>query len=149
MPTKPPTARPPVRPTAGFTILEAIVAVTIVGVTAVASLAAFGGQLRAGARAQVALEAEALAEEQLARLRLAAGGRSGGRTGGQELGGYLSDSLRAGTFSSPFGRYRWESLLQPSPHEAELYDARVTIRWDDGEYVLATRLYRPLRARTR
>lgn len=30
----------------GFTILEAIVAVTIVGVTAVASLAAFGSQLR-------------------------------------------------------------------------------------------------------
>ncbi len=139
VPTKPPTARPPVRPTSGFTILEAIVAVTIVGVAAVASLAAFGSQLRAGARAQVALEAEALAEEQLARLRLLPASSLEA----------LPDSLRSGTFAQPFERYQWSSTVQPVAHEADIHEARVTVRWPDGEYSLATRLYRPLRASTR
>ena len=129
----------PNRPTAGFTILEAIVAVTIVGVTAVASLAAFGSQLRAGARAQVALEAEALAEEQLARIRLLPA---------SDLQ-VLPDSLRSGTFPEPFERYQWTSMVQPVAHEADVHEAKVTIRWPDGEYILATRLYRPLRAGAR
>ena len=133
------TAEPPIRPTAGVTILEAIVAVTIIGVTAVASLAAFGSQLRAGARAQVALEAEALAEEQVARIRLLP-------TSSLQV---LPDSLRSGTFPVPFERYQWTSTVEPVPHEADIHEARFTVRWADGEYSLATRLYRPLRAGTR
>ncbi len=127
------------RSRAGFTILEAIVAVTIVGVTAVASLGAFGSQLRAGARAQVALEAEALAEEQLARLRLLP-------VGSLEV---LPDSLRSGTFPRPFERYQSTSTVQSVAHEADIHEARVMIRWPEGEYVLSTRLYRPLRSGSR
>lgn len=129
----------PNHPTAGFTILEAIVAVTIVGVTAVASLAAFGSQLRAGARARVALEAEALAEEQVARIRLLP-------VTSLEV---LPDSLRSGMFPEPFERYQWTSTVEPVAHEADIHEARVTVRWPDGEYILTTRLYRPLRASTR
>ena len=133
------TAEPPIRPNAGFTLLAAIVAVTIVGVTAVASLAAFGSQLRAGARAQVALEAEALAEEQVARIRLL-------QVTSLEV---LPDSLRSGTFPEPFERYQWTSSVQPVAHEADIHEARVTVRWPDGKYILTTRLYRPLRVSTR
>ena len=116
--------------TAGFTILEAIVAVTIIGLTAVGSLAAFGSQLRAGARAQIALDAEALAEEQLARIRLLPASSLEA----------LPDSLRSGTFAQPFERYQWTSTVEPLPHDADLYEARFVIRWSEGEYVLATRL---------
>lgn len=138
-PSDRPSACPPTQPTAGFTILEAIVAVTIVGVAAVASLAAFGSQLRAGARAQVALEAEALAEEQVAGIRLLPASSLEA----------LPDSLRSGTFPQPFERYQWSSTVQTVAHEADIHEARVTVRWPDGEYNLATRLHRPLRAGTR
>ena len=125
--------------TAGFTILEAIVAVTIIGLTAVGSLAAFGSQLRAGARAQIALDAEALAEEQLARIRLLPASSLEA----------LPDSLGSGTFAQPFERYQWTSTVEPLPHDADLHEARVVIRWSEGEYVLATRLYRPHRSGAR
>jgi hypothetical protein len=83
-----------VRPSteAGFALLEAVVAVTIVGLAVVSSLAAFGAQLRGADRARIALEAEALAQERLSALVLAqsAAVRS------------LPDSLRSGEFTPPF-----------------------------------------------
>lgn len=134
-----PPVRPSARPTAGFTVLEALVAVTIVGMTAVASLAAFGSQLQAGARAETAIEAEALAEELLARLRLLP------VTSLQ----VLPDSLRSGTFPSPFEGYRWTSTLGARLHEADLHETTVTVRWEGGEFAVSTRLYRPSREPSR
>jgi len=123
----------------GFTVLEALVAVTIVGMTAVASLATFGRQLQAGARAEAALEAEALADEQLARLRLLP----------VVALQALPDSLRSGTFPPPFERYRWTSTIRARLHEADLHEATATVRWDGGEFAVSTRLYRPSREPSR
>lgn len=136
-----PVAEPPSRRAdeRGFTVLEALVAVTIVGMTAVASLAAFGSQLQAGARAETALEAEALAEELLARLRLlpVASLR------------VLPDSLRSGTFPPPFEGYRWTSTVGARLHEVDLHEATVIVRWEGGEFAVSTRLFRPSRRPSR
>lgn len=127
---------------AGFTLIEAAVAVTIVGLAAVASLAAFGAELRAGDRARTALEVEALLEEQLSLTRLLPT---------QSLIS-LPDSLTRGEFLPPFERYAWSRSVRVVPGTPGLFDVTVRVRRaadrsteDDsrtGEWSIATRLYR-------
>jgi prepilin-type N-terminal cleavage/methylation domain-containing protein len=117
----------------GFSLLEAIVALAIVGVASTAALGAFGAVLRTTDRAARGLEANALAEEQLAHLRLASR---------RELDP-LADSLRQGVFARPFEAYRWEATSRAVPGHEELFDLTVAIRWPDGTHSEATRVYRP------
>ncbi len=122
-----------VRPgTSGFTLLEAIVAISIVGMTVVTSLAAIGAQLRAGMHTRTALEVEALAMERMAHLQLV----------GAATLAVLPDSLRAGRFDAPFNGYAWSASVRPVREELDLYDAEVVITWQDGTYRLPARLYR-------
>jgi hypothetical protein len=133
-----------IRSEGGFTLLEAVVAVTIVGLAAVSSLAAFGAELRAGGRAQRALELEALADEALARIRLL------------PVASLVSlpDSLRSGYFAPPFETYHWMSLVSPVIGEPGLYDVSIVVRGSDDAPIgapaaptrqISTRLYRPAR----
>ena len=124
----------PARTEAGFSLLEAVVALTIVGTASVGALAAFGTQLRATDRARRALEARALADDRLARLRLASA---------SELEP-LADSLRSGRFTAPFEAYAWEADSRAIPGRKDVFELIVDIRWDDGGYSESTRLYRPL-----
>src|SRR5690242_14853572 len=123
----------PPRADAGFSLLEALVALTIVGTASVAALAAFGAELRADERTGRALVARALADDRLARLRLASP---------RELDP-LADSLRAGRFAEPFGAYRWEAAGRAVRGREGLYELSVGVRWDGGDYTETTRLYRP------
>jgi prepilin-type N-terminal cleavage/methylation domain-containing protein len=125
---------PPERSDRGFSLIEALIALTIVGLTAVAGLSAFAAQLRAAERTRTALEAQSLAEEQLARLRIlpARAYRS------------LPDSLRHGRFAPPFDRYQWRHAVRSRPEMPDLFAASVEIVWPEGRYALETRLYRPL-----
>lgn len=120
-------------PEGGFTLLEAVVAVAIVGAASVSVLAAFGGELRAAERARTGLEAEALASDRLAVLRLQSTERLSA----------LPDSVTRGHFAPPLDQYRWEMVVRPSFGTRDLYDAAVTVTWDVGKYTLRTRLYRP------
>src|SRR5436309_6691188 len=81
----------------GFTLLEVVVALAIVGIAGVAALEAFGAEVRGADKTQQALPAAALAEERLGRLALLAT---------SELA-HLPDSLSRGTFPAPLDRYRW------------------------------------------
>lgn len=54
----------------GFALLEAVVALAIVGMATVGAVGAIGAQVRAADAAVAALEADALAEDRLARARL-------------------------------------------------------------------------------
>jgi prepilin-type N-terminal cleavage/methylation domain-containing protein len=117
----------------GFSLLEAVVALAIVGLASVAALAAFGAELRTSDRARRALEANALAEERLAQLRLVPR---------RELDP-LADSLRQGAFSPPFAEYRWEASSRSVRGRDDLFDLTVAVRWPEGAYTEATRVYRP------
>ena len=128
--SRPPRARGS-RP--GFTLLEAMIALVILGLAAVAALSAFGTELRAADRARHALEAEALAAERLATVRL---------LGARELAP-LPDSIARGRFAAPFESYHWTTTLRPVLGEPALYSVVTTIAWERGTFAVQTRLYRP------
>jgi prepilin-type N-terminal cleavage/methylation domain-containing protein len=117
----------------GFSLLEAVVALAIVGLAAVAALGAFAMELRTGGQAARALEAQALAESRLAAVRLLQ--RS-------ELEP-LADSLRNGRFPAPLQAYQWQASSERVPDQEDLFQVAVAVRWNEGDYSLATRLYRP------
>ena len=122
------------RADSGFTILEAVIALAIVGLAGVAALEALGGELRAADRAAEAYTASALAQDRLAAVALLA------------PRGFspLADSLARGTFASPFSAYRWTATAQPVLGERELYEVTVSITGARTDYSVTTRLYRPV-----
>ena len=130
----------------GFTLLEAAVAMAIVGVIALAALGAYAAELRAAGKARQALPAVSLAEERLAAIDLLPAG---------ELRA-LPDSLARGRFGPPFERYEWTATVRRAREAGrgmrglrDLYDVRVEVRWPEGLYTLDARRYRPLPAETR
>lgn len=121
------------RARAGFTILEAAVAIAIVGTISIAALAAFSADLRAAHRAQDVLPASALAEERIASLEI---------SDPADLA-MLPDSLARGNFAPPFERYRWTASAEPVRGDRWLYDFNVRVSWDAGDYTLSRRRFRP------
>ena len=118
----------------GFTLLEVVLALAIVGIAGVAALEAFGAEVRGADKTQQALPAAALAEERLGRLALLAT---------SELA-HLPDSLSRGTFPAPLDRYRWVATGRGVIGERDLYEVAVQVAWDRGTYELRTRWYRPM-----
>lgn len=119
----------------GFTLLEAMIAVMIVGLAAVAVLSSFGTTLRTATRARQGLEAEALASQRLARAALLE----------REQLVHLPDSVARGRFDAPFASYQWKTVASEVRGERGLFDVAVEISWPDGRYSLPTRVYRPAR----
>lgn len=116
----------------GFSLLEAVVALAIVGVTAVAALGAVAAESRAAEEARTALEAEALAVQQLALIETLTG---------EDLQ-RLPDSLARGTFDGPFGRYRYTATTTAILGEEGLTRVNVAIAWEGGSFPMQTMLYR-------
>ncbi len=117
----------------GFTILEAAVALAIIGVTAVGVLAAFGGDLRGASTTRDALTASSLAQEQLARVEILPAAALAA----------LPDSLAYGAFAAPFDRYHFAAATRVVPGDRDLYDVSVTVEWPDGRTELRSRRFRP------
>ncbi|MGH7562778.1 MAG: PulJ/GspJ family protein [Gemmatimonadales bacterium] len=123
----------------GFTLLEVVVALGLVGSVAVASLSALDQHFRLTRRGADVATATALATDRLDALRREAMRRTT----------RLPDSLRNGRFAKPLDRYSWEAELRPVSDRRGLVDIAVTVRWEDGSYPLASRVYvrpRPGRA---
>jgi len=118
---------------AGFSLLEAVVALAVLGAVSVAALAALGAQLRTSERAATALTAEALTDDRLARARL---------LDRDELA-HLPDSLAAGRFDVPWDRFSWRIGSREVLDHTDVFEVTVAVRWEGGTYDLATRLYRP------
>lgn len=81
----------------GFTLLEVLVALAILGTVVAGWLAAFGSELRTMARSSEVVTAASLARERLASIELLAAHRLPS----------LPDSLEAGAFPEPLEMYRW------------------------------------------
>lgn len=110
-------------------------ALTILGVVSVTGLAAIRAELDTTNRTTRAVEAAALAQNQLAKLKLLPA---------RELA-TLPDSLRRGGFQPPHAGYRWSATAADVRGERDLYEITIGIEWDDGEFQLVSRVHRPMR----
>jgi type II secretory pathway pseudopilin PulG len=106
----------------GFALLEALVALAIIGTFAVAVLATLGAQVRTADRAATLLVAQALAEDRQVAL---------------ELLDYadleaLPDTIAAGIFPPPFDVYSWMARAEPVEDEEGLFATEVVVT--DGAF---------------
>ena len=116
----------------GISLLEAVAAVAVIGMTTVGALEAAGSDLRTAERARRALEAEALATARIDFMNLLYD------TDLQAL----PDSVAKGVFAKPLDEYSWIATSKPFSDQAGVYDVRVTIKWANGEYTERTYMYR-------
>lgn len=116
----------------GISLLEAVVAIAIVGMTAVSALESVGAGLRAADKSRRAIEAEALATSRLEFMDF---------MGDQQLQS-LPDSVSSGKFATPLDEYSWKTTSAPLDEQAGVYDVRITVAWETGAYTLKTYLYR-------
>ncbi len=106
----------------GVSLLEAVAALAIVGITAISALATVGAEMKTAERARRALVVEALATERQAFTGLL--------TDRDLLN--VPDSVAKGQFDPPMDEYTWTTTSTPSTSYAGLYDVTVTINWTDG-----------------
>ena len=116
----------------GISLMEAVVAITIVGLTSVSALEAVGGDMRTAERARRAIEIEALASSRLEFMDLMTD---------RELQA-LPDSVESGKFLAPLDEYSWKTTSTAVSDLPGVYDVRVTIDWPMGSYVVKTYQYR-------
>ncbi len=120
-----------VRDERGFTLLEALVALVIVGLALVPLMRSIGMGVREQGKLRGHLDAVSLAEWRMSELALVP-----------------PDSIRAyaqprrGWFPEPFGGYRWSAVLRRDGRSAALVRGAVVVRWKDGEYSLETVFHR-------
>ena len=123
---------------AGFTLLEATVALAIVAIVAVGALEAFAAEARVARRTRDAGPAVAVASERLARLALA----------DPATLQPLPDSLTRGVVHTGERTYAWTARVQRVPGTPHLFEFRVGVQWESGTFALATRAYRPVSGAT-
>ena len=122
----------PTRSRSGISLLEAVVAVAIVGMTSISALEAVGSGMRTAEKARRAAEAEALATSRLDFMTLMTD---------RELQA-LPDSVAKGTFPEPLEEYSWTTTSKADADQAGIYSVHVTITWPNGSYTVPTYLYR-------
>jgi type II secretory pathway pseudopilin PulG len=114
-------------------LLEAVIALAIISLFAIALLAALGAQVRTASKGSVLLVARPLAEERMATLRML----------DYEALVALPDSLRAGAFPAPFEAYAWRAVAEPIDDEYDLIGIEVTVTAGPEAYPLRTLVHRP------
>ena len=112
-------------------MLEAIVALAIVGLVCVGVLGAYGGSIRADVVAADRLPLAALAAERVAAVDLDPGSLQ-----------RLPDSLARGTFDAPYSSATWETETRRVDQADGLYDVIVRVRDGTDVFTLCTRRYR-------
>jgi type II secretory pathway pseudopilin PulG len=117
----------------GFVLLEAVVALAIIGLFAVGLLAATGAQVRTSNKGETLLTARALAQDRMTSLRI---------LDYEELAD-IPDSLKAGVFPAPFEAYSWSATVSPVKDEYDLFDVLVTVSSGDDAYPLRTLIHVP------
>jgi hypothetical protein len=113
-------------------LLEAAVALLIIGLVAGATLELYAAEMRAATREAHLVTASVLAHDRLGVVRLLE----------PEQLNRLPDSLARGRFDAPFAGYRWYASTTRS-HDADLYDVRVEIEWSGNTFTVASQIYAP------
>ncbi|HET8655009.1 MAG TPA: prepilin-type N-terminal cleavage/methylation domain-containing protein [Longimicrobiaceae bacterium] len=121
----------------GFTLIEAVVALVVVGLVLGGALGAAAADLRATRKAASVAEASALAEDLLFRSQFL-------RWDSLTQFGEAS----TGRFAAPMDRYEWNMIIDPSPAEPDLVEATVTVRWSGGEVTASSQFVPPADAST-
>lgn len=116
---------------AGFSLLEAVVALAIVGMVVGGVTATVAAGLRAGDAAREAATAAALADDLLARAALL------------PTAALEEIETRGGRLTPPHRAYRWSAESRRVAGEEELVELTVTIAGPRGQTRVTTRLHRP------
>ena len=112
-------------------MLEAIVALAIVGLVCVGVLGAYGSAIRADVTAADRIPLASLAVERMAAIDLSAGALQ-----------RLPDSLARGTFLPPYASATWETDTRRVEQTDGLYDVIIRVRDGSDLFTLRTRRYR-------
>jgi prepilin-type N-terminal cleavage/methylation domain-containing protein len=121
-----------IRARKGFTLLEAVLAIAIVAMTAVAALSAVGTELRTAEHARRIHEAEALATEKAAFMWLLV----------DKDFQSLPDSVSKGVFDYPLNEYSWTATSTANSTLPGLYSIEINVFWQGGSYTETTAQYR-------
>lgn len=114
-------------------MFEAVAAMAMVGMVAIAALEAVGSQMRTAERARRAIETATLAQSRVDWLDFL----------NETSLRALPDTVKEGTFPPPLDGYSWQTESTAVGTQPGVYDVRVTVRWDaDGEFTLRTYVYR-------
>jgi type II secretory pathway pseudopilin PulG len=114
-------------------LLEAVIALAIIGMMSIALLAATGAQVRTADKAGLLLTARALADERMSMLRTLTY---------DELSS-VPDSLQQGSFPEPFSDYSWRAEVAPVEDEYDLFTAAVVVSVYEEEFALRTLVHVP------
>jgi type II secretory pathway pseudopilin PulG len=114
-------------------LLEALVALAIIGLVALSLLQARGQQIRVAGQARELLVAQALAEDRLGSMRIL------------DYAGLAdpADSLLAGSFPEPFDAFSWTAEIAPMEDELDLFHVAVAVSGPAERFPLATLIHRP------
>lgn len=118
---------------AGFVLLEAVVALAIIGLFAIALLSTTSTQLLTASKANTLLVARSLADDRLAALRL---------LDYDDLGD-VPDSLLEGTFPPPFEEYSWTAQVEEMEDEYDLFGVQVVVAGRGESFPIRTLIHSP------
>ena len=119
----------------GFVLMEAVVALAIIGLVASALLATTASQVRTADKASLLLTARTLADERMATRRMLS----------YDQLSEVPDSLLAGTFPAPFENWSWRAEVVPidETEEYDLFTVGVAVEGYDESFALRTLLHEP------
>ncbi|HSJ23642.1 MAG TPA: hypothetical protein VK929_03085 [Longimicrobiales bacterium] len=117
----------------GFVLMEAVIALAIISLVAIALLGATAAQVRTADKGALLLVTQGLAEERMATLRALSW---------FELTD-LPDSLAAGTFPAPFHEYAWRTEVMMLPGEVDLFSVGVAVTVADEAFMLSSLVHEP------
>jgi len=116
----------------GFVLLEAVVALAILGVASIVLLQVRAQQIRVATQAHELLTAQALAEDRISAIRML---------------DYLlladpPDSLMAGVFPPPFEEFTWTARVDLMEDEYDLFGVEVEVLGPAERFPLRTLMHR-------
>jgi hypothetical protein len=117
----------------GFVLLEAVVALAILGVASIVLLQVRAQQMRVASQARELLTAQALAEDRLGALRLL----------NHLLLESPPDSLMRGVFPTPFEMFSWSAEVELMKDEYDLFGLEVVVEGPNERFPLRTLVHRP------
>ena len=117
----------------GFVLIEAVLALAIISLFALALLSMVGAQTRAADRGSVLLVARALAEDRMMAVQLL----------DYEALIDLPDSIAAGTFPEPFHEFSWSASAKPVDDEYDLFNTEIIVTGRGYTFPLHSMLHEP------